>query len=133
VYHSLLPRLSHFPPAERSAILSGRRFTALADFIIVVTTDAYLQERVEASYGEGDEEMEYFRTLPELRVTPPDDGHRKPQPGEKKGGKTRVEKGLLAPPARKIRTGKQMTEKGKRQRIEKMKLRMNRSIGRDRG
>jgi hypothetical protein len=45
--------------------------------------------------------MEYLKTLPELRVTPSEEGNRKPERGEKGGGRVRVLEGMLQVPVRK--------------------------------
>jgi hypothetical protein len=109
-----------------SAILRGCRFAALDDSIIEGTADAYLQKKwLKLLSLREMRRVDQLKTMTELRVTPPDDGNRKPQPGEKKGRKITVAKGLLAPPVRKSRAGKQLKE---RQRIEKMKMARNRSI-----
>jgi len=108
LYRTLLLQLSHISPWERSAILSGRRFTALADSIVAGTPPVGLDRlRLQDLKPALKRRLEYLATLPELRVTPPDDGDRKPEPGEKGGRKARRVRGLLAPPIRKSRPGKE--------------------------
>jgi hypothetical protein len=58
--------------------------------------------------------IRYVETLPELIVTPPDDGDRRPKQGEKGGPRLKVVKGLLAPPQRRSRAGKEIRNKERR-------------------
>jgi hypothetical protein len=107
IYRTLLPQL---PPG--SDLLRGARFASLADSIIDGTADEFLQEHGPKWPSEKErKKMEYLKTLPELVVTPPDDGHRKPQRGEKGGRRVKLVPGLLAPVVRKSRAGKERREK----------------------
>ena len=112
LYRTLLPQLSHISPWERSAILSGRRFTALVDSIVADTLPIGLERlRLQNLAPALKRRLEYLATLPELRVTPPDDGDREPEPGEKGGRRARRVRGLLAPPKRKSKPGKEKKNK----------------------
>jgi hypothetical protein len=109
IYRILLPQL---PPG--SDLLRGARFASIADSVIDGTADAILQEHgLKLPLEKERKRMEYLKTLPELVVTPPDDGHRKPQPGEKGGRRVKLVPGLLVPPVRKSRAGRERWKKEK--------------------
>jgi hypothetical protein len=92
----------------RSGFLSGSRFASLADSVIdneplpiVGRLGLRLPDR---------EIIEHLKTLPVLMVTPPEDGDRKPEAGERGGKGLKYEAGLLAPPKRRGKAGKRLKE-----------------------
>jgi hypothetical protein len=107
-YHILLPQI---PLSERSRLLRGRRFASLADSIANCTASAILENMRIKLPTKVIARMEYLKTLPELIVTPPEDGNRRPKRGEKGGPRVRVIEGFLAPPMRRSGAGKEMREK----------------------
>jgi hypothetical protein len=96
-------RLDQVSPAEQSTFrpfLRGARFALLANLLINNDHSPIL-----AKYGiklEAHERkrVECLASLPELVVTPPEDGNRKAERGQKGGRMLRFAEGLLAPPPR---------------------------------
>jgi hypothetical protein len=52
--------------------------------------------------------IEHVKTLPILMVTPPEDGNRKPEAGERGGKEVKYEPGFMAPPKREAKAGKEL-------------------------
>jgi hypothetical protein len=119
MYLIMRRRLDQVSPAERSGFspfLRGARFALLANLLINNEHSPIL-----AKYGiklEAHERkrVEYVASLPELIVTPPEDGNRKAERGQKGGRMLRFAEGLLAPPPRVSWASR---ERGKKRRAER--------------
>ncbi|KAF1914872.1 hypothetical protein BDU57DRAFT_540736 [Ampelomyces quisqualis] len=60
--------------------------------------------------------IEHLKSLPEIVLSPPEDGNRKPQRGEKGGRKLRTKKGFLWVPKKVSKAGKAEKQKRKEER-----------------
>ncbi|KAE8838649.1 hypothetical protein P3342_002083 [Pyrenophora teres f. teres] len=116
VYRTLEAKMFQVPSWKRNAELSGRRFALNADSIIAGNLPVDLQELGVSTSPALKRRLGYILSLPQLRVTPPDDGDRSPEPGEKGGKKPKVARRLLRPP-------KKVGKAGKEKRIEEEKAR----------
>ncbi|KAH7073072.1 hypothetical protein BKA63DRAFT_516282 [Paraphoma chrysanthemicola] len=114
MYFIMRRRLAQLPLAERTAFtpfLRGTRFALLANMLINGEHSPVL-----AKFGIKLEEHEracvlFLASLPEIVVTPPEDGDRAPERGQKGGRRLRLVEGLLAPPAKMSRAGRAEREK----------------------
>jgi hypothetical protein len=109
----VLRKLRTLCPANRSFFtpyLRGTAFASLADSLIAGDAAPLLARFGLALTGAERERAEYLASLPVLLVTPPEDGNRKPQAGEKGAKKVRFAKGMLAPPRRRSKAGKALRE-----------------------
>ncbi|RMZ73895.1 hypothetical protein GMOD_00004697 [Pyrenophora seminiperda CCB06] len=109
LYEILLNHTRRLPPAERAALLSGKRFAENVDSIIEGNpTTALKRLGFPALPPNLQERVQYVATLPIIAVTPPEDGDRRPERGQSGAKRIRYIKGLLAPPKRVAKSGREI-------------------------
>lgn len=117
LYRALLSKMVQLSRREQSSLLSERGLASLADSIISGTPSMVLKRlELQDLAPVLKEQLMYQATLPEVKVTPPDDGNREPEPGERHGGKVQKVEGSLAPPERTSKAEKEQSRKRKRER-----------------
>lgn len=118
-------KLSSLPPSERTAFapfLRGANFARLADSLLNDDPAPIL-----AKYGikldvKALKQVAYIVSLPSIVVTPPEEGNRMAQRGEKGGKGLRVEKGKLRLPERRSRAERQARRERREARARKAKV-----------
>ncbi|KAH7077375.1 hypothetical protein FB567DRAFT_552895 [Paraphoma chrysanthemicola] len=119
MYFIMRRRHAQLPLAERTAFapfLRGTRFALLANMLIngehspVLAKFGIKLEAPERAW------VRLLASLPDIIVTPPEDGDRAPERGQKGGRKLRLVEGLLAPPARISKAGRAEKEKRRAER-----------------
>jgi len=129
-YAVIMRKVALLSLSERAAFspyLRGSRFALLADSLLNDTPSPMLAKHGIKLDADQLERAAYLATLPEVIVTPPEDGNRRAERGEKGGKRLRVVEGLLAPPKRVSRVGKQARDKRRAERLEKaMRLKAER-------
>ncbi|KAF2831899.1 hypothetical protein CC86DRAFT_400684 [Ophiobolus disseminans] len=109
------------PPPDRAAFapfLRGARFARLADSLLYNTPSPILAKYGITLNAEQLERVARIASHPELIVTPPEDGNRRAERGEKGGLRLRIDEGLLAPPRKVSRASQEAREK---RRVERAK------------
>jgi hypothetical protein len=104
------------PASSRAAFtphLRGTAFATLAQSLIANDPAPILARHGIALARPEQRRIEYLATLPELVVTPPEDGNRKPMRGERGGRRVKVYEGLV-PPKRVGKLGKERRAEEKR-------------------
>jgi hypothetical protein len=109
--------INSLPASSRAAFtphLRGTAFVTLAQSLITNEPAPILARHGIALARLEQRKIEYLATLPELVVTPPEDGNRKPMRGERGGKRVKVYEGLVPP--------KKVWKLGKERRAEEKRL-----------
>jgi hypothetical protein len=117
IYGILDQRLRMLPHDARQTLapyLRASHFAELAESLIANTPPAILANYDIALDAGELAHAEYLATLPEVICTPPEDGDRAPEPGERGGRWVQVEEGRLGVPVRVARAGRALRRRSRR-------------------